>query len=142
MSENFVGPRAAMITPWSTNAVEITQNMGISGIIRIEEFQKIAADFQDFDPMLFQKYTELFHSYLDNKTVALVGPAESIYGTNKGHVIDKFDIVVRLNKSVPLPENLQADIGTKTDILYNSLNFLDDQERSINFTLASLIVVL
>ena len=31
----FVGPRAAMITPWSTNAVEITQNMGISGIIRI-----------------------------------------------------------------------------------------------------------
>jgi phosphoribosylformylglycinamidine synthase len=57
--ENFVGPRAAMITPWSTNAVEITQNMGISGIIRIEEFQKVATDFQDFDPMLFQKYTEL-----------------------------------------------------------------------------------
>ncbi|WP_396199249.1 phosphoribosylformylglycinamidine synthase [Flavobacterium sp.] len=59
ISENFVGPRAAMITPWSTNAVEITQNMGISGIIRIEEFQKVTADFQDFDPMLFQKYTEL-----------------------------------------------------------------------------------
>ena len=59
ISENFVGPRAAMVTPWSTNAVEITQNMGISGIIRIEEFQKIAADFQDFDPMLFQKYTVL-----------------------------------------------------------------------------------
>ncbi len=59
ISENFVGPRAAMITPWSTNAVEITQNMDISGIIRIEEFQKIAADFQDFDPMLFQKYTAL-----------------------------------------------------------------------------------
>ena len=34
----FIGPRAAMITPWSTNAVEITQNMGISDIIRIEEF--------------------------------------------------------------------------------------------------------
>ena len=34
----FVGPRKAMITPWSTNAVEITQNMGIEGIIRIEEF--------------------------------------------------------------------------------------------------------
>ena len=48
-----------MITPWSTNAVEITQNMGISGIIRIEEFQKVAADFTDFDPMLSQKYSEL-----------------------------------------------------------------------------------
>ena len=55
----FVGPRATMITPWSTNAVEITQNMGISGIIRIEEFQKVTADFTDFDPMLSQKYVEL-----------------------------------------------------------------------------------
>ena len=26
----FIGPRAAMVSPWSTNAVEITQNMGIS----------------------------------------------------------------------------------------------------------------
>ncbi|MBE0648640.1 MAG: phosphoribosylformylglycinamidine synthase [Bacteroidales bacterium] len=34
----FVGPRKEMITPWSTNAVEITQNMGIIGITRIEEF--------------------------------------------------------------------------------------------------------
>ena len=59
LSDFFVGPRAAMITPWSTNAVEITQNMGISGIIRIEEFEKIAADFTDFDPMLSQKYSEL-----------------------------------------------------------------------------------
>ena len=55
----FVGPRASMITPWSTNAVEITQNMGISGIIRIEEFHKVSVDFTDFDPMLLQKYTEL-----------------------------------------------------------------------------------
>ncbi|MEA5401632.1 phosphoribosylformylglycinamidine synthase [Arcicella sp. DC2W] len=55
----FVGPRAAMITPWSTNAVEITQNMGIQGIIRIEEFTAVAEDFTDFDPMLLQKYTQL-----------------------------------------------------------------------------------
>ncbi|MDT0621908.1 phosphoribosylformylglycinamidine synthase [Croceitalea vernalis] len=55
----FVGPRAAMVTPWSTNATEITQNMGIEGILRIEEFKAIAADSADFDPMLFQKYSEL-----------------------------------------------------------------------------------
>ena len=48
-----------MITPWSTNAVEITQNMGISGIIRIEEFQRVTEDFSDFDPMLSQKFSEL-----------------------------------------------------------------------------------
>ena len=55
----FIGPRATMITPWSTNAVEITQNMGVSGIVRIEEFFKVNSDFTDFDPMLSQKYLEL-----------------------------------------------------------------------------------
>ncbi|MGB7393749.1 MAG: phosphoribosylformylglycinamidine synthase [Pricia sp.] len=55
----FIGPRAAMITPWSTNATEITQNMGISGISRIEEFQAVSDDFSDFDPMLSQKYARL-----------------------------------------------------------------------------------
>jgi phosphoribosylformylglycinamidine synthase len=59
LSDFFVGPRATMITPWSTNAVEITQNMGISGIIRIEEFHRITEEFSDFDPMLSQKFTEL-----------------------------------------------------------------------------------
>ena len=48
-----------MVTPWSTNAVEITQNMGITGIIRIEEFQKVDADFKDFDPMISQKFSAL-----------------------------------------------------------------------------------
>lgn len=59
LSGYFVGPRAAMITPWSTNAVEITQNMGIQGIIRIEEFKVVEEDFTDFDPMLSQKYNGL-----------------------------------------------------------------------------------
>ncbi|WP_461533540.1 phosphoribosylformylglycinamidine synthase [Sinomicrobium sp.] len=55
----FVGPRAAMITPWSTNAVEITQNMGISGIVRIEEFLRIEREDNDFDPMILQKFDSL-----------------------------------------------------------------------------------
>ncbi|MFL9843646.1 phosphoribosylformylglycinamidine synthase [Flavobacterium rhizosphaerae] len=59
LTDFFVGPRAAMITPWSTNAVEITQNMGITGIIRIEEFFKTEEGFTDFDPMLSQKYNGL-----------------------------------------------------------------------------------
>ncbi|MGA1226178.1 MAG: phosphoribosylformylglycinamidine synthase [Tamlana sp.] len=55
----FVGPRAAMITPWSTNAVEITQNMGIQNIIRIEEFQAVGENFKDFDPMISEKFNGL-----------------------------------------------------------------------------------
>ncbi len=55
----FIGPRAAMVTPWSTNAVEITENMGVSGIIRIEEFITVDKDFKDFDAMIFQKFNKL-----------------------------------------------------------------------------------
>ena len=55
----FVGPRAAMITPWSTNAVEITQNMGIKDIIRIEEFTAVSEDFSAFDPMISEKFNGL-----------------------------------------------------------------------------------
>ncbi|QBA64462.1 phosphoribosylformylglycinamidine synthase [Muriicola soli] len=55
----FIGPRAAMITPWSTNATEITQNMGIIGISRIEEFQAVSEGYSDYDPMLSQKYSKL-----------------------------------------------------------------------------------
>ena len=62
---DFVGPRAAMVTPWSTNAVEITQNMGIDGIIRIEEFYNVAEGLTDFDPMLSQKYPELHQDIYD-----------------------------------------------------------------------------
>ena len=56
---NFVGPRKEMISPWSTNAVEITQNMGIEGIVRIEEF--FVTDDKDpaFDPMIQELYKKL-----------------------------------------------------------------------------------
>ncbi len=65
LADFFVGPRAAMITPWSTNAVEITQNMGINGINRIEEFWKIDENYKDFDPMLSQKYSSLDQDIFD-----------------------------------------------------------------------------
>ncbi len=55
----FVGPRREMITPWSTNAVEITQNMGVKGIARIEEFFKVASKDAAYDPMLCRMYEGL-----------------------------------------------------------------------------------
>ncbi len=61
---NFVGPRREMVTPWSTNAVEITQNMGISGIIRIEEFYP-ASSVSSFDPMLQRKYEQITQGVFD-----------------------------------------------------------------------------
>lgn len=55
LSGRYVGPRKEMITPWSTNAVEITQNMGLDGISRIEMFASIAEN-ASFDPMLQAVY--------------------------------------------------------------------------------------
>jgi phosphoribosylformylglycinamidine synthase len=55
----FIGPRKEMITPWSTNAVEITQNMGIRGILRIEQFEKASEAAPHFDPMLQVHYEKI-----------------------------------------------------------------------------------
>src|SRR5690625_3318969 len=55
----FIGPRTTMISPWSTNAVEITQNMDIDGILRIEEFFAKDAHQEKFDPMLYEIFNGL-----------------------------------------------------------------------------------
>jgi len=56
---HFIGPRKEMVTPWSTNAVEITQTMGISGIRRIEEFEIAPRPDVKYDRMLQVYYTAL-----------------------------------------------------------------------------------
>ena len=58
LTGSFFGPRATMITPWSTNAVEITQNMGIQGISRIEKYTP-EAKTDAIDYMLIQNFKTL-----------------------------------------------------------------------------------
>ncbi len=55
----FVGPRREMVTPWSTNAVEMAQNMGVNGISRIEEYFPAGKENPDHDPMLQRVYHNL-----------------------------------------------------------------------------------
>ena len=59
LSGYYVGPRREMVTPWSTNAVEITQNMGLSGILRIEEYWPVQTEDAEHDPMLQRMYNGL-----------------------------------------------------------------------------------
>ena len=91
----FIGPRATMITPWSTNAVEITQNMGISGIVRIEEFFKVNSDYTDFDPMLSQKYSELnqtiFTINIQPEAILEIDDIES-YNQNEGLALSQEEV--------------------------------------------------
>lgn len=63
---SFIGPRLELITPWSTNAVEITQTMNIDGIQRIEEFRNEAICHRPFDHLLSRKFAKLDQSIFDN----------------------------------------------------------------------------
>jgi len=79
----FIGPRSAMITPWSTNAVEMTQNMGVTGIIRIEEFTSVNEDFSDFDSMISEKHNGLHQeSFTINITPEVILNIENISAYN------------------------------------------------------------
>ncbi len=104
----FVGPRAAMVTPWSTNAVEITQNMGISGIIRIEEFQPVAPDFSDFDPMLSQKYDGL---HQDIYTIAIT--PEPVLEIDDIAAFDRQEGLALSSEEIAYLENLAKKLGRK-----------------------------
>ena len=58
---SFVGPRKEMVSPWSTNATDIIENMGIHGVIRIEELRRVDSnDVPAFDPMLEEVYRDLY----------------------------------------------------------------------------------
>ncbi|WP_114750881.1 phosphoribosylformylglycinamidine synthase [Pleomorphovibrio marinus] len=91
----FVGPRKEMITPWSTNAVEITQNMGIKGILRIEAYRKKGKD-TEFDPMLQSVYkelnTELFDIHVTPKAVREIQDIGA-YSEKEGLALSQEEVV-------------------------------------------------
>ncbi len=62
-----------------------------------------------------------YYKYLKGKRVILVGPAGYLKGSGQGEWIDSFDVVVRMNLSCPVAEELKQDIGSRTDVLYHTL---------------------
>ena len=72
----YVGPRKEMITPWSTNAIEIIQNMNIEGVIRLEEYFPVKGKDATYDPMLQALYCglnqELFHVNLEPEEIKYI----------------------------------------------------------------------
>lgn len=95
LSGFFVGPRREMITPWSTNAVEITQNMNLSGITRIEEFFPVASAQADHDPMLQRIYEGLtqntFEVKVDIAQIQQIDDLES-YNEQEGLALSEAEI--------------------------------------------------
>lgn len=101
----FVGPRREMVTPWSTNAVEMTQNMGITGIVRIEEFTESSSLNASFDPMLQTLYNGLDQElFAINKTPEPVKPIINIseYNEQEGLALSADEIEYLDNLSAKL----------------------------------------
>lgn len=101
ISGSFVGPRKEMVTPWSTNAVEITQNCGVLGVFRIEEFFSNSKEIA-FDPMLQQHYNTLDQSLftLDRKPAEIINVHDiEAYNEQEGLALN-IDEILFLNQVV------------------------------------------
>lgn len=102
----FVGPTKEMITPWSTTAVEITRNMKISGIERIEEFFPVESADASYDRMLQRVYSKLDQSIftVDKE------PQEIIHITDF-HKYNKQEGLALSDIEIKYLEDLSAKIG-------------------------------
>ena len=104
----FVGPRREMITPWSTNAVEITQNMSISGVKRIEEYFPVKDENADHDPMLQRMYKglnqDIFTVNIKPAAIQYIDDLES-YNEQEGLALSPAEIEYL--------HNVEAQLGRK-----------------------------
>ena len=75
----FVGVHPEVVSPWSTNAVEITQIMQLKNIRRIEKFEKVTEDFVLSDVLIQKKYNGLSQQLFEtNRTLEAVQQIENV----------------------------------------------------------------
>ena len=65
------------------------------------------------------KNFEEYFDYLKDKRVIIVGPAGYMENSYRGEMIDKYDVIVRMNLASPVPPERYKDIGSRTDVLYH-----------------------
>lgn len=104
----FIGPRKEMITPWSTNAVEITQNMGIAGIIRIEEFIIAETDAVKYDRML-----QVLYPALDQDVFTIVHTPEPITEVDNIRAYSEGQGLALSDEEIQYLEGVGRELGRK-----------------------------
>jgi len=104
----FVGPRREMITPWSTNAVEITQNMGIEGILRIEELTEVDSENAAYDHML----QRLYHG-LDQDIFTIVKQPEPIIEIEDIAAFNKKEGLALSDEEIEYLDGVSLKLGRK-----------------------------
>ncbi|HVN57194.1 MAG TPA: phosphoribosylformylglycinamidine synthase [Bacteroidales bacterium] len=105
---NFIGPRKEMITPWSTNAVEITQNMGITGITRIEEYFPVQSARPEYDPML-----QAIYNGLDQDIFTIHHDAEPVIEIENIAVYNSKEGLALSEDEIKYLEDLSESLGRK-----------------------------
>ena len=137
---SFYGPRATMITPWSTNAVEITQNMGIEGITRIEKYiPETKTDVVDY--MLVQRFEALNESVFKiDASPESVKPIENIadFNASEGLAMNREEVAYLDNVSKELDRPLtdsevfgfsQVNSEHCRHKIFNGTFVIDDEEK-------------
>ncbi|MGB5394992.1 MAG: phosphoribosylformylglycinamidine synthase [Lutimonas sp.] len=107
LSGVFIGPRKEMISPWSTNAVEITQNMGIQNIIRIEEFYKSEIE-EKYDPMV-----QALYKVLDQNLFTIDITPEPILDIDDIAAYNEKEGLALSDEEIEYLENLTIKLGRK-----------------------------
>jgi hypothetical protein len=72
-------------------------------------------------------------NFFKGKRVAIIAPSPSVRETPNGDEIDKYDIIIRVNKNWQYSPDLNKYVGTRTDIVYNCINPDPECGGSINF---------
>ncbi|HEX7953651.1 MAG TPA: phosphoribosylformylglycinamidine synthase, partial [Burkholderiales bacterium] len=108
LSGLYLGPRKEMITPWSTNAVEITQTMGIAGIQRIEEFRLVDSEHTEHDRML-----QMLYSGLDQDLFTIHHQPESILDVEDIAAYSAKEGLALSAEEIQYLENVSAKLGRK-----------------------------
>ena len=96
-------------------------------IIRYNKYLELNYNYNNTE------YENMFSNLLYNKRVVIVGPSSTIVNSNQCEYIDKCDVVIRLNRAVPINKKLIKDIGSKTTIIYTNLDNNSDSTKHINF---------
>lgn len=80
---------------------------------------------------------EDFQDIFSNKSVAIIGPADSALGTQKGEDIDRYDLVLRINNGYKLlqDQSLCKDLGTRTDVLIHNMRQRKNKGEEIDISL-------
>ncbi|MBN09560.1 MAG: phosphoribosylformylglycinamidine synthase [Flavobacteriaceae bacterium] len=107
LTGTFIGPRRTMLTPWSTNAIEILNNMGVNHVTRIEEFFH-STNVENFDSMLQEKVfnldQNLFKTNIEPKPIIEIENI-SIFNTEEGLSLS--------NDEIKYLENLEKKLSRK-----------------------------